>query len=185
MSHIKRSVHLADRYGNDVDSILDGNTNAVKMISYEHHEIHDGSSFTTDFSVDLANGASMDVQLTTPNTTAWAHMIYTCYTEAEAEFNLYEAPTTTGGTGLVEQNRDRNSATAATVVAVHTPSVSGTGTLIRTKHYGTGKTQGGQVHETDEWILKQNTKYLFRLTNATTSANYCTLMISWYEHTNK
>lgn len=185
MTHLKRTVFLADKYGNDIDSIVDGNTNAIKVISYEHHEIHEGESFTIDYSVDLANGASMDVQLTTPDTTKWAHMIYTVYTEAEAEFNLYEAPTTSAGTAMTEHNRNRNSSTAAGVVAVHTPSVSNTGTLIRTKHFGTAKTAGGQLHETDEWILKQNTKYLFRLTNATTSANYCTLLINWYEHTNK
>lgn len=98
---------------------------------------------------------------------------------------VYEGITSTEGTGITEFNRNRNSATEATCVVVHTPTVSNTGTLLRTKHFGTGKTAGVETHENDEWVLKQNTKYLIRLTNATTSANYCTLVLNWYEHTNK
>lgn len=33
----------------------DSSTNAVNTIDYAHHEIHGGSSFTADYTVELAN----------------------------------------------------------------------------------------------------------------------------------
>lgn len=164
---------------------VDKHTNAVLTIDYAHHEIHDGSSFTTDHTVELGNGAVIDVQLLTPDSLKYCHLLYTILCELEAEVKVYEGITSTVGTGLTIYNRDRNSGSASGCVAVHTPSVTGTGVLLRTKHFGTGKAVGGQTHDADEWILKANTKYLFRLTNATTSANYVTIMLNWYEHTNK
>lgn len=162
----------------------DSSTNAVNTIDYAHHEIHGGSSFTADYTVELANGATIDILVVTPNTTKWAHMEYILMCELESEIKIYEGVTTSNdGTGLTEFNR--NSATAATTVVSYTPTVTDTGTLIRTKHLGAGKTAGGESRDLSEIILKQNTKYLYRITNATTSVNYITFILSWYEHTNK
>lgn len=165
---------------------VDRATNALNTIDYAHHEIHSGSSFTADYTVELGNGATIDILVITPNTTKWAHMEYTLLCELETEIKIYEAVTTSNdGTGLTEFNRNRNSATAATTVASHTPTVTDTGTLIRTKHFGSGKTSGGEARDLAEIILKQNTKYLYRITNATSSVNYITFLLHWYEHTDR
>ena len=166
---------------------LDRATNSFQTITYEHHEIHAGSSFTADYTVELGNGAVIDILVVTPNTTKWAHMVYTVLCELETDMKIYEGATASNnGTGLTEFNRDRNSATAATTTAFHTPTVAGgaEGTLLRTKHFGTGRTAGAEAHDAHEWILKQNTKYLVRITNATTSNNWITIILNWYEHTN-
>lgn len=165
---------------------VDSATGALNVIDYAHHEIHGGSSFTADYTVELGNGATIDILVITPNTTKWAHMEYNLLCELETELKIYEGVTTSNdGTGLTEFNRNRNSATAATTVVSHTPTVTNTGTLIRTKHFGTGKTSGGEAREIGEFILKQNTKYLYRITNATTSNNYISFILNWYEHTNR
>jgi hypothetical protein len=164
---------------------LDTITHSLQYVDYAHHEIHSGSSFTVCHTADIGNGANMDVQITTPNTTTWAHLVYEFEGESEFDFNIYEAPTTTGGTTLDIFNRNRNSAATSTLSAVHTPSVSGTGTRINCFHAGSGKTIGGGDRGTHEFILKQNTKYLFRITNSTTNNNYMSLKLDWYEHTNK
>lgn len=164
----------------------DSSTNAVNTIDYAHHEIHSGSSFTADYTVELANGATIDILVVTPNTTKWAHMEYILMCELESEIKIYEGVTTSNdGTGLTEFNRNRNSATAATTLVSYTPTVSDVGTLIRTKHQGAGKTVGGETRDLSEIILKQNTKYLYRITNATSSVNWISFILSWYEHTNK
>jgi len=166
----------------------DSTTGATTTIDYAHHELHASSSFTADYTVELANGATIDILVITPNTTKWAHMEYILMVELETEMKIYEGPTTTNdGTGLTEFNRDRNSSTAATTVVSHTPTIAGgsEGTLIRTKHIGAGKTAGGESRDLSEFILKQNTKYLYRITNATSSVNWITFILSWYEHTNR
>ena len=104
----------------------------------------------------------------------------------EYDFNLYEAVTTSNnGTTLDVFNRDRNSGSTATIIAFHTPTVTGTGTRIRCWHAGSGRNFGGGDRGSHEFILKQNTKYLFRITNATTNNNFMALKIDWYEHQNK
>jgi len=161
-------------------------TNVLETIEYEHHEIHSGSSFTLSRNVDAANGANVDILLITPAGTKWAHLTYEVEVQAEAEIFIYEAPTATAGTPLVIYNRDRNSDKTATMTASHTPTAITPGTtIIRQYHIGTGKSVGGGARGAHEFILKANTKYLFRVHNETTNANEISIKLDWYEHTNK
>ena len=156
---------------------------SICTIDFAHCEIHEGESFTASHKADVANGANLDLLIVTPNTDVEAHFTYELDVEAETEISLYEAVTATAGTAVAAYNRDRNSANAATVVVTHTPTgiTEGT-TLIRSFHLGSGKSFGGGERAVHEFILKKNTKYLFRLTNATTSANYMAVKLDWYEH---
>lgn len=165
---------------------LDKATTTLQTIEYEHHEIHGGSSFITSYAVDLGNGATADLLITTPNTTKWAHVVFTIEHELEAHVYLYENPTVSdAGTGITTYNRDRNSATAATTTVKHTPTVDPVGTLIWEDHSGSGRTTGGGSHSNGEFVLKQNEDYLLRITNAiANAANYIAVHIDWYEHTN-
>ena len=164
---------------------LDKSTNTIQNIEYEHHEIHSGSSFTACYKAELGNGASADLLVVTPNTTSWAHMIYKIDVEAEADITVYEAPTATPGTAITAYNRNRNSATAATTTVTHTPTEITEGTtIISSAHIGSGRDVGGGSRGTHEFVLKQNTKYLYRVTNATTTNNYVSIKLDWYEHTN-
>jgi hypothetical protein len=164
----------------------DSATGALNVMPYEHHEIHDGSSFTCSYTVDLAQSASANLLIVTPDTTKWAHFGYEVDVEVEAHVYIYEAPTATAAANpIVAYNRDRNSLTAATVVVTHTPtSVTEGTTLIREAHLGSLKNVGGESVDAQEFILKQNTKYLFRVTNVINNApNYITIRLNWYEHT--
>ena len=164
---------------------LDKATNTLQTMSYEHHEIHGGSAFTVSYNEDVGNGANCDVLLVTPNTTKWAHLTYSVDVEVEAMLYIYEAPTATPGSALVAYNRDRNSATTATVTVSSTPtSITPGTTIIRQYHFGSGRTFGGGDRAVFEFILKQNTKYLLRVNNMTANANYISLKLDWYEHVN-
>ena len=166
----------------------DSTTNALAIVDYDEHEIHDGVSFTANYAVDLGNAATIDILVITPDTTKWAHMEYALLCETETEIKMYEGTTTSNdGTGLTEVNRNRNSAVAATVAVSYTPTVAGgaEGTLLRTKHFSSSKTTTSETRGLHEWILKQNTKYLFRITNITASNNWITIILNWYEHTNR
>ena len=165
---------------------IDTSTRAMMVIEYAHHEIHSGDSFTWSESTDVGASTDFDLVVTTPNTTTWAHMTYSIISEAEGEIQIYENCTpTTDGTARTPLNRNRNSAGVATATVQRIPTLATPGSLIEVIHFGSGKSVGGDNREASEWILKQNEDYLFRVINATSSANQMTIKFDWYEHEDK
>lgn len=169
-----------------IEICKDNTTNSIKTIDYAHHEIHDGSAFTASYKADIANSANLDLLIVTPDSTKYAHFTYVIEVELETDGLLYEGVTATAGSAVAAYNRNRNSLTEPTVVITSTPTAITTGTtIIRSGHYGSGKTIGGNDRTVNELILKRNTKYLLRLTNVVTNAsNYMSVRLNWYEHTN-
>ncbi len=97
--------------------------------------------------------------------------------------NIYEAPTTSGGTSLTIHRRNRSLETTSTGAAVYAPTVSALGTeifgeIVTSGQGGTGSGGGGI---TDEYVLKPLTTYLFRITNTNSQAHISELLIAWYE----
>lgn len=157
----------------------------LTTIDYPHHEIHEGTHYIASYAVDLGNGATHYVLISTPDTTVEPHITINVISEAEAQFDLYETVTYAAvGTAVAAYNRNRRSANTASILVYHTPttpSVVGA-TLLQTKHWGAGKTTGADVRGSNEFILARNTKYFLLITNATTSNNYITWWLDWYEH---
>ena len=166
---------------------LDEATNTLKTIEYEHHEIHAGNMFHADYNKGAIDTDAVALLLvTTPDTTKWAHAIFHMIVTKGALLELFEDPTIDPvGTAVTAYNHDRNSATAATVVVTHTPTVGATGTLIDVSHAGTGGKYavGGSDIGRYEWILKQNEQYLLRATSHE-DANEVIVGVDWYEHVN-
>jgi len=166
---------------------LDAITHTLQTIDYAHHEIHAGSHFEYTDCLPLASAGTQDYLITTPNTTKWAHFSWDVEGSAITAVDFYEATDKTGTTLQTVFNNDRNSATTATVT-VHKGVSGGTtdGTKIWCHKSGssTGASRSGASSETNnEFILKQNTKYLIRITSGTAD-NLVNLTIGWYEHTN-
>jgi len=169
----------------NVDTI----TNSILVIEYDHHEVHQGSMFTVDwYPGDVSAAASANLFIVTPNTTKWAHIVPEVSSENESTFYIYEgASYASSGTQIVPINKNRNSSTVSTCFVNHTPStpsISGA-TLIRTIHWGSSKAYGGFDRNALEFILKQNTTYLFQVVNNSGGASWTHIMLIWYEHTNK
>jgi len=181
--------NLVARWGSgagNVDEVrMDASTNALITVIQAHHEIHEGDHYFVKGWLDLSNGQVFDFLATTPNTTKWAHMLVNFNSEAEADVEIFEGATTSAdGTSVTELNRNRNSANSAGLVITHTPTVTGTGTSVATYKLGSGKQTGGEARANGEMVLKQNTKYIIRITNDTTSNNWFDYIADWYEHTN-
>lgn len=159
------------------------------FIDEEHHEIHCGDSYSVSRSVDLANGASDDILVIVPNEQGTGqnqklyHLLISYLTELETHYYLYEGPTVTGnGTQLTAYNRNRNSLNTTGLTFYFGPTVTGTGTLIKERHHGSGRSSGSDTRDAGEWVLKNNTSYLIRLTNATANNNYISWDIQHYVH---
>jgi hypothetical protein len=138
----------------------------------------------------LANGNVATFAITTPNTTKWLHITWELSTSADGTFALLEDVTSfSGGVAVTPLNHNRNSTTASTATCLRgmtdadliTPTG---GTQILGAVLSTGKGSSVERDTTGEFILKQNSKYLFRYTNGT-SANVIQLVCEWYEHANK
>lgn len=164
---------------------IDSVTNALETIDYAHHEIHAGNSFSYCENNTLGVSGVRNILFVTPDTTKWCHFLWNARATAETSVALYETTTTSNnGTGVTAYNHNRNSATNTGATLTHTPTITGDGTLLCVQHFGVGQRGGGETRAVHEWVLKQNTKYLIRVTSEAAD-NDVTLMLDWYEHTNK
>ena len=166
----------------DIDDASGGKV----TIEFEHHEIHEGDSYTIQTFNDIDDAANFDLGVTTPNTTKWGHFVMETEIEAEMELYLYEGATISSGSAVTPINRNRNSSNTSGMTVVSGPTVGATGSLLVKQKAGSGKKIGGTTRDANEFIFKQNTKYLFRITNVSGSdAQFASIRITWYEHTSK
>jgi hypothetical protein len=166
---------------------IEPSTNSVKVIDYSHAELHRGDHYFYTDHVELDSAAIQNYLITTSNTAEWGHMHIMASGSAITTVEVFEATDKTGTTAQTVFNNNRNSANTATIT-VHKGISGGTtdGTrLIYTKS-GSSTNQsrsGGEVRNDEELLLKQNTKYIVRITSGTND-NLCNLALYWYEHTN-
>ena len=173
---------------------IDGATNSLQIVDYEHHEIHSGSHFFVVGYQDLTAGQVLDFTWLMPNTTEWIHWVWDLETEAELNWLVYEGATATNplANAVTPLNGDRNSAhTSATTMkyeiqanlaAANADTAVGGATLIESGISGSGKKVPGLGARNHEIILKQNTLYCLRA--IATQAGYINFSMQWYEHTN-
>jgi hypothetical protein len=191
------------------DVRADASTHSLQTISYGHHEIHSGSSFSVHlFDLTFAKNGEMGILFTVPNTTKWIHVIPLVEVADKSSFEILEAPTLDVGnypTTFYEPiNRNRNSTNDSVVSSVRaapvvnqvslildgdTTPVSADGTVIHGEVIGgaKNKTAGGGVRDIAEYILDQGVTYYFRVVgdNTGTGALGLSMELSWYEHTDK
>lgn len=177
---------MLDNGTKDVEAVGDAVTNAIVTLEYDHHEVHEGDSYVVSGTATLDSGGVLNVLIVTPNTTKWAHLLpIVVVNGGAATIAIYEDATVSAvGSAAEEINRNRNSANTAGVVVTTGPTVTGTGTQIFTFTIGDGQQTGGEVRGTYEWVLKQNTIYLLRITSLA-NGNVVNYLLDWYEHTSK
>ena len=182
-------VIIVDRDGDLIK--FDDMTSALNTISYEHHEIHGGSHYHLDEVQDLSINEVYDIQITTPDTSKHAHLVFQLSSEAETEWWLYENVTiNTAGTSENIQNNNRNSSNTSGLVvkgilnsslanANSDTAVAGA-TLLHHGIIGAGR-NAGDFTRGSEIILKQNEDYTIRF--EAKAAGYTDYNFEWYEHT--
>ena len=198
MPHITRAVELSGLLAGDgkVYKIpVDTMTGALSTIDIAHHEIHEGETYQISHQGVKNDGQTISAYLQTPNINTWAHILLNWSSGGAAFGRIYEAPTITANTGTsaVAYNRNRNSANTSMVLNNATVPVAGAcstdatktgdGTIIYTEYAGAGKQEGAMAREDHEFILKQNTKYLFEV-ESDAAGIQLSLNITWYEEAN-
>ena len=174
---------------------LDTATNALVTITYEHHEIHDGSHYNIrGFSSPLASGARLSFGVAVPAGSKWPHLLFDVEGTTQTEVREYEGATLSGGTLVTAYNNNRNSTNVSSLVIRSNPVISGTsptsGTLLASHSKGLAGTTPskasaiGEIDRTDELILKSGTTYLYEIKSVGAS-NIIDYSATWYEHTDK
>ncbi len=164
--------------------LVDNISGEITSIEHTHHEIHESDTFRYSDALTLGSGGTQDYLITTPNTTKWSHFTYSVDGTAITTVSLFEASDKTGTTLQTVWNANRNSAAVAGTT-VHKAISGGTtdGTALITYSSGSATNQSrsaANVSHDDEIILKQNTKYILRLTSGT-AGNLCNVFLNWYE----
>ena len=171
----------------------DSSTRSLQVIDYAHHEIHGGSSYEHSENYDISANNVRDIQITTPNTTKWAHFFFSIETESETDCYFYEDITiTTPGTAVTPVNHNRNSDNTSgltmkyidntTIGNANADTSASAATTLTHFVAGGGKDSGGHDHA-HEFILKQNEDYMIRFIGS--SAGNISYHLYWYEHTDK
>jgi len=172
----------------------DATTGAMNVVDYAHHEIHQGSHFFVRDIADQAITTVFDLQLTTPDSLKFVHMLWNIIAEDEVDLFIYEDVTiVNAGTVVPIFNSNRNSTKVSTLTIksqinasvgdanVDTATAS---PAIQLEHTKAGANRTATSANRDhEIILKRNTDYCFRA--VFTKAAYIAFDLNWYEHTNK
>ena len=191
--------------------VLDPNTGTLLSITQEHHEVHEGTSFTVSVSNTVTNtGEHTAIGFATPNTDKWVHLFYYGTASALSKFSICETTSVdpNEGTETAIINRHRNSSVTSTVSDITGAGTGGIATINKVSYYdetaaaaanitetteiysetmgGSGNTQsktGGQTRGRVEFILKQDTEYIILMTALDDNDNVQSIQLEWYEHT--
>jgi len=158
-------------------------------IDVAHHELHEGDMYSVHTFANVANAANFDLVIHTMDSVAKRiHMFFEAEVEAESEFYVYEDATYTDGTGVavVPINRERNSAKTSDIQDMESnPNILGVGNLLVQTMAGSGKKVGGRARGLEELVLRNDTIYLFRITNVSGGIEWVSPQLTWYEHSNE
>ena len=164
--------------------------NAGIVIELEHHEIHEGKSYSV--CISDASAASLSVSFRTPETQE-IHIVISYGTESASHLEIIEGTAITATTGTEEDihNRDRNSTNVSTLLQnksgafvadskVLIDATTAGGTVIA-KHYNwVDKKVGAERRGIAERILKFDTQYEILLTSDD-GAKGLHIDLNWYE----
>lgn len=164
---------------------IDSSTEGLLIVDYAHHEIHDGTRFTTCVSTSSLSGGDIGFRFTTPNSSKWMHLIIAVASQDDGVYTFREGGTPTGGGTATVYNRNRNSATTSSSTNFFSGEVAtgGSPVIICQKQWGKKEKGGGEDRGLHEWVLKSNTNYSLILSGSGNTPAW--MEIDWYEHTNR
>lgn len=176
-----KTVDLEKEEAEQIDLLVKARAN----IPIEHHMVHKGKYFfVTDYDSDVDIATPKYWHIKSPNSTTRIHLVIMLTTDLAAVIEFFESPTTTDdGTQLTAYNADRNSTNTPTATFYYDPTVSADGTLLQKDRLGTDKPPsrlGGHIRNATEFILKQNTAYLVKISPESDNTKI-SLNIEFYE----
>lgn len=172
------------------DRFCDKISRSIKVIEFEHHEIHDGSSFMA-FQLAAINALDIAAPLTfsfiTPNTLKLCHMTLEADLADAGYVEVFEDDgdplsfDISGGTVFTPINRNRHLRTASDSLIRTAVTVTQATANARIFAKSMVSKWGGPISHKEEIILRPNWHYLFRLSTYADN-NEGSINLNWYEH---
>ena len=170
---------------------LDASTHAIETISYPHHEIHSGSSFTHQDVVDLTLGQVFDIRLLIPVNPRKPHLVFEFEVESQTQWFFYETVVIDiAGNVRVGVNRNRVPPLLVAiphideVLAANIGAANGntdiTGISFELHGITGTKKSGGSGGDRDEWVMEEEITYCLRF--IADVAGWVSYKFNWYEH---
>jgi hypothetical protein len=163
---------------------VDSASSTLRVVDYEHAAVHSGAHFTiAGYDESLGMDETVELVITTPDTTVWAHLNLSVSAGYKTVVDVYEGSSgLTGGSTITPINNDRNSLTESDMVVTKDPTAITDGTLLM--GFVTSLSQNmGLMQRPHEIILKQDTTYLIRITGRE-AGNPVSWHLNWYELVN-
>lgn len=188
---------------------VDPITGAAIAMEYEHHEIHEGKSFTawqeSVAPLPTVIGEETAIGFITPSLPTRIHMIVDAWADDESVLEIRENPTVTLDTGADAGGLGRHRSIGDTSLMLTQAAVPLVGSLTSytVLQAAAGDLSGGTVlhHETlaiaagppfasklntvsrgqREFILLPDTEYVVILTNSTGNPTVHNIILNWYE----
>lgn len=161
---------------------LDTISGNVQVISPPHEAVHNGTHFTASWTGTTATSLNTLV-ITGTAGTGIIHFVAEADGNKAFTFQLWEAPTATGGTAITSYNNARISANTSPVTITKNPTVTTVGTTLLEAHTVGSSNPisriGGDARHSNEWNLKASTKYLLRAT-AVSAGTVITTRLPYY-----
>lgn len=168
------------------DDVKDGLSNSLRVLEFEHSEIHEGHHFFLDnYILFASSGDSISFGILTPDTDKQIHLTFGWSVSGITTFEFYESAVYTGGAAANDFNNNRSKSDTSDVFIVQDPTLTDFGTLLSGSAVGASGLLlrlGGASSRENEIILKRNTKYFIVFTSGDASV-YLNYSFSWYEHT--
>jgi hypothetical protein len=174
-------TQIQDSVRTDRHAIFDSIYSVLLQMGVDESEVNEGNSYTVSDTL-ACNATTVKWQITTPDTTTYAHWTFSLTTTGEATYLVTEGSDRTDGAALSEVNRNRvGTPSSATTVVSRTPTggtTDGATTLFSVR---TGTLYTAAIASpSNKWILKPNTKYVISVT--TYASVFVSCVVDWYEH---
>lgn len=174
-------VDLSDLGDVTLEDLTDCLVTALKVMEYEHHEIHEGAFYiVSDVNLTLGSGATFIIGASIPADT-FAHFRFAVSAGGATHVELIENAQLSGGAALTIYNANRNGP-AAPFGALTDPTVGG-GTVILEYILATGggpKAAGGEGGIASEIITQDSLDYAIRCTNLTNGNIAISIDVGFY-----
>jgi hypothetical protein len=171
---------------------LDKSSYSMPIITYEHHEIHDGNHYHVRGDATIASsGGSLCFYIFTPNGSKWTHLMFEVYSDNLIDYKEEIGCNASGAALVTVYNNNRNSTNIFTGSLISSPLVvTNSGTIAATGFLGQAgnnpNTKGvtGDYGRENEIILKSGTGYIWTFKAGGNNTRFG-WDAEWYLHTDK
>jgi len=166
---------------------VDQYSGAVGVIEQEHLKIHEGKGYTVGARFTIGNGGGTYDFLGIVPAGVYPHFRTMAVSLDDGPFDIdfYEAATVSAnGTAVTANNNNRNSTNTPDLDIYDSPTVTTVGNLLEPVLVPSVNKIGALgVGASNEWILKESTIYLIRVTNNTSGSGTSrgSANMFWYE----